>query len=160
MNEMEKKLELLGKIPFFDGFTEMDIKFLAEMASFKKFEAGENVIEQGTLSRNLFFLINGQMDIVINGEVVTHFRGGGQVFGEMSFVQHNVASATVRANTIAVMMVFDIDKLNALNEPIHYRLRMDIFRSCAEVLAKKLLATNSIAAAYIHQERSAELVLD
>lgn len=159
MTEKLKKLKLIDKIPFFSGFSDTDKSFLAEMAYFKKYEPDETIIEQNTIILLLFFTINGKVDIIIDNDTVTSFRGGGQIFGEMSFVHNESASATVKANTKTVMMLFDVDKINSLNEPIYYRLRMDIYKSCAEVLAKKLISTNQIAKSYIHQEKSAELVL-
>ena len=159
MTNIDKKRSLIEKIPFFASFTEGDKNFLAELAYFQKYEPSQLIIEQNSLTMNLFFTINGTIEILVNGDVVTSFKGGGQIFGEMSFVHNTAASATVRAKTKAVMMLFDIDKINSLNEPIYYRLRMDIYKSCAEVLAKKLVFTNQIAQSYIHQERSSELVL-
>jgi hypothetical protein len=33
-------------------------------------------------------------------------------------------------------------------EPIYYKLRMEIYRSCAELLAKRLINTNAIAVSH------------
>lgn len=160
MTDKVKKLDLIDKIPFFASFTDNDKSFLANIAYFKRFEPGDHIIEQNSLTLSLFFTINGTVEILIDGDVVTHFKGGGQIFGEMSFVHNSPASASVKAKTKTVMMLFDYDKINSLNEPIYYRLRMNIYKSCAEVLAKKLIATNEIARTYIHQERHAELILN
>lgn len=152
MTDKLKKLNLIDKIPFFSSFSDNDKSFLADLAYFKKYERGEVIIEQDSIALQLYFTINGKIDIIIDGSLVTSFKGGGQIFGEMSFVHNNPASATVKANTKAVMMLFNIDQINTLNEPIYYRLRMDIYKACAEVLAKKLISTNQLAKSYIHQD--------
>ena len=159
MTDKLKRLNLIDKIPFFAAFTDNDKSFLADLAYFQKYEPGDLIIEQNSISLQLFFTINGKVDIMIDGDTVTSFKGGGQIFGEMSFVHNNPASATVKASTKAVMMLFDVDKINTLNEPIYYRLRMDIYKACAEVLAKKLISTNEIARSYIHQEKNTDLIL-
>jgi CRP/FNR family transcriptional regulator, cyclic AMP receptor protein len=156
---LTKTIELIHKISFFDGFNPEDLKELAKLASFQKYQAQENIIEQGSLALHLMFTINGQIDVLVDDVTVVTLKGGGHLFGEMSFVLHSLASATVKAKTDCVVMQFDYDLLNSLNEPIYYRLRLDLYRSCAEVMAKKLQATNAIAKSYIEQEKSVELIL-
>jgi CRP/FNR family cyclic AMP-dependent transcriptional regulator len=144
----EKKLELINKIHFFARFDEMDKETIAELATFKQFLPEENLIEQNSANNQLFFIINGNVDIVIDGKLVVSLSGGGHVFGEMSFVHESPASASVVANTKVVAMIFDTAKINSMVEPIYYKLRMDIYRSCAEILAKRLIHTNAIATTY------------
>ncbi len=142
---LEKKLELINKISFFAGFDDMDKNTMAELASFKQYLPQENLIEQKANNTDLFFIINGTVDIVIDGKIVVSLGGGGHVFGEMSFVYHNPASASVQAGTKVVAMIFDTHMINQMVEPIYYKLRMDIYRSCAEILAKRLIHTNRLA---------------
>ena len=154
---LEKKLELIGKINFFKSFDEADKVTMANMARFEKFEPGSKLIEQNLNNTNLYFIINGEVDIVINGDLVVTLYGGGHVFGEMGFVRHTLASASVVAKNKEVDMIFDTNEINLMTEPIYYKLRMDIYRSCAEILAKRLIDTNSIAANYIHQDKMPDL---
>jgi len=74
----------------------------------------------------------------------------------MSFVANTLSSAAVNANSDAVMMIIDFDKVNELNEPLHYRMRMDLYRSCAQILSKKLESTNAIAQTYLKESRDRE----
>jgi CRP-like cAMP-binding protein len=145
------KLDLINKIPFFANAHEEDKDQLAQLAYFKPYKAGEFVITQGELTLTLFFLINGQVSVHIDDKFVINFRGGGQPFGEMSFVNNDLASASIKAETDATMMCFDVDKINSLNDVLHYRMRMNIYHACAEILAKKLKATNAIAKSYMEK---------
>ena len=149
----EKKLELINKISFFAGFDDMDKDTMADLANFKQFLPEENIIAQHSNNTELFFIINGTVDIVIDGKIVVSLAGGGHVFGEMSFVHHNPASASVVANTKVTAMVFDTEKINQMVEPIYYKLRMDIYRSCAEILAKRLIQTNTIATEHLFSDQ-------
>ena len=153
---LEKKLELINKIDFFSRFDESDKGTMANMATFEKYLPTEKLIKQDSSNSSLFFIINGNVDIVIDDKTVVSLSGGGHVFGEMSFVDYSPTSASVVANTKVVAMLFNTNKINLMIEPIHFKLRMDIYRSCAEILARRLIHTNSIAKAYIQNQKIGE----
>jgi CRP-like cAMP-binding protein len=148
---LDKKLELINKIGFFTRFDQQDKVTMANMADFKQFLPGENLIEQDSINMQLMFIINGTVDIVIGGKLVVSLAGGGHVFGELSFVHESPASASVVANTKTVAMIFDTSKINLMVEPAYYKLRMNVYRSCAEILAKRLIHTNSMATTTIKE---------
>lgn len=154
---LEKKLELINKIDFFSRFDESDKVTMANMATFEKYLPTEKLIEQDSGNSSLFFIINGNVDIVIDNKTVVSLSGGGHVFGEMSFVDYSPTSASVVANTKVVAMLFNTSIINLMIEPIYYKLRMEIYRSCAEILARRLIHTNSIAKAYIQNQKIGEL---
>lgn len=153
---LEKKLELINKIEFFSRFDDADKITMANMAFFEKYQPTDKLIQQDTGNSHLFFIINGNVDIVIDHKTVVSLSGGGHVFGEMSFVDYSPTSASVVANTKVVAMLFNTSKINLMMEPIYYKLRMELYRSCAEVLARRLIHTNSIAKAYIQNETIGE----
>lgn len=153
---LEKKLELINKIDFFSRFDESDKVTMANLASFQGYGPGEKLIEQNSGNSHLFFIINGNVDIVIDGKTVVSLSGGGHVFGEMSFVDYSPTSASVVANTKVVAMLFSTSNINLMIEPPYYKLRMDIYRSCAEILARRLIHTNSIAKSHIENKRLGE----
>ena len=155
---LDKKLELIGKIDFFSRFTEADRITMANMATFQGYAPTEKLIQQNTSNTQLFFIINGTVDIVIDGKLIVSLAGGGHVFGEMSFVDYSPTSASVVANSKVVAMLFDTTKINLMIEPAFYKLRMDIYRSCAEILARRLIHTNSITKAYIQKEKLGDLL--
>ncbi len=157
---LEKKLELINKIDFFGRFDEADKVTMANMATFKGFAPTEKLIQQNTSNTQLFFIINGNVDIVIDGKTVVSLCGGGHVFGEMSFVDYSPTSASVVANTKVVAMLFDTGKINLMIEPAYFKLRMDIYRSCAEILARRLIHTNSLAKTYIENHKLKDVKLD
>lgn len=137
----EKKLELINKIKFFHRFHEEDKITMADMAIFETYQPGQAMIEQGGFNAFLFFVINGSVDIDIDGKLITNLAGGGHLFGDMSFVYQQPASASVIAKTKVTAMMFDTKKINDLKE--HYRMKMEIYRSCAEILAERLIKTNA-----------------
>ncbi len=143
---LDKKLELINKIPFFARFDNDDKLTMCQLANFQQFLPGDELIRQGSINVHLYFIINGTVDIMINGNLIVSLGGGRIVKNEMGFVYEGPASASVLANTKVTAMIFDTVRINSMVEPIYYKLRMDIYRSCAEILAKRLIHTNSIAA--------------
>lgn len=157
---LAKRLELINKIGFFARFDESDKQTMAEMATFAGFAPGDKLIKQKRENTHLYFIINGNVDILIDNNLVVQLLGGGHVFGEMSLVDFSPASASVVANTKVVAMMFDINKINLMIEPVYYKLRMDIYHSCAEILARRLIHTNEIAKTYIQNMNTEELKFD
>ena len=140
---LEKKLELINKIKFFSRMDDDDKRIVADLADFKQFQPQEQLIAEGSSTSDLLFIINGTVDIFVAGKHVVELAGGGHVFGEISFVYQKPASATVVAQNKVVTMIIDTEKINAMVEPIYYKFKMEIYRSCAEILAKRLVDTNS-----------------
>ena len=141
---LEKKLELINKIKFFSRMDEEDKTTMANLADFRQFNPGESLILEGSQTSDLFFIINGTVDIFVKEKFIVELAGGGHVFGEISFVFQKPASASVVANTKVTAMIVDTDKFTTMVEPIYYKLKMEIYRSCAEILAKRLVDTNFI----------------
>lgn len=148
--DQQKQLEIIGKIPYLKGYCFEDKNTLSKMCKFEIYDPGETIIEENAINLTLYFLIRGRVDVFIENEKLTNFRGGGRLFGEMSFVNHTTTSAAIIANTETVMLEFKIDEINKLDES-HDRLQKELYRSVAEILAQKLVATNEIAKALLHK---------
>ncbi len=144
---IEKKLELINKIKFFARMDNDDKLTMANLADFRAIQPNDCLIQEESETSDLFFIINGTVDIYVSGKHIIELAGGGHVFGEISFIYKKPASASVIAQNKVTAMVFDTDKFHAMTEPIYYKLKMEIYRSCAEILAKRLVDTNFIVTA-------------
>lgn len=142
---IDQKLELLRKIPFFEDFCIEDLLTLADLSYIEAYKEGDVVTEQGSLRMAMHFLINGQLDIFVNDEFVYSFKGGGHVFGEMSFVSNDVASASTIAKSDSTLLCLGVDSLTNLKDPKYYHLRMCLYRACSQALSKRLQASNKTA---------------
>jgi CRP/FNR family transcriptional regulator, cyclic AMP receptor protein len=63
----------------------------------RRFSAGEVVLERGTSTGMLFFLIEGEVEIVKDGVVVATEVEPGAIFGDLSALLNEPHTATVRA---------------------------------------------------------------
>jgi NADH:quinone reductase (non-electrogenic) len=62
------------------------------------FEPGEDVFRQGDIGDRIYFVIDGEADVVIDGRVCDSVGGGG-VFGEIALMNDSPRTATIRART-------------------------------------------------------------
>lgn len=145
---MSKIVEVLKRLPFFEEFHLDDLNALRHMVSYQTFEPGSQIIEQGSINLNIYNLVKGKVDIYVDDHFVISFDSNGESFGEMGVVGHSLSTATVKCNTEVSMVVIDTAKIAQLTESIHYRLQMSFYKSCASILAKKLMATNAIASSW------------
>jgi CRP-like cAMP-binding protein len=148
IKDVNKARELIDKIPYLKDYDRKDKDTLASLSFFREYSQGEVIIEQDAPNQELFFLIRGKVDILVQGNHVVSLRGGGRIFGEMSFVNHSFTSASVVANTDLVMMVYKIPGLLSLSVEKHASLKVNLYKSIAEMLAQKLKDTTDLAQSY------------
>ena len=90
----------LGKLPVFGGLPEDALRAFADQAELREVAAGEIIFREDETARLLFVLATGSLDVVKKkgeGEVHLYRIRPGESFGEMSFIDMQPRSATVRA---------------------------------------------------------------
>ncbi len=90
----------LGKLPVFGGLPEDALRAFADQAELRDVGADEIVFREDETARMLFVLATGSLDVVKKkggGEVHLYRIRPGESFGEMSFIDMQPRSATVRA---------------------------------------------------------------
>lgn len=112
---------------------------IADQAGLLAFKPGEALIEQGGEDNQVYILITGSCDILVNGKVVNR-RVAGDHVGEMAAIQPAQGrSATVRATEPVVAF--------QLEEPLFAQLAAtypEIYRTIAKELARRLLQRNAV----------------
>lgn len=154
--DINKQSELIDKIPYLKDFHKEDKATLSRMAYFMEYEEGEIIIEQNSVNQELYFLIRGKVEVIKDGEHIVDLRGGGRLFGEMSYMNHSFTTATVRAKTNLVMMCFRIPGLLALELDKYARLQVSLYKAIAEILCEKLVATTELAKTFQQNAHSGQ----
>jgi CRP-like cAMP-binding protein len=92
----------LGKLPLFGGLPEDALRAFSDQAEVHAYESGDVVFREDDGARTLYVLEAGGLEVVKkkgDGEVVLSKVRPGESFGEMSFIDMQPRSATVRATT-------------------------------------------------------------
>ncbi len=106
---------------------EMDaLARLVESGEIRTLAAGESLIEEGQTGQALWFLLEGEVGILVGGREVKVTGEAGTILGEISAVSQMPATATVRA-------ISDLSALRISHRDFHRAL------SGSEALAQSVL---------------------
>jgi CRP-like cAMP-binding protein len=91
----------LADIGLFGGLSKETLEILASSLPTSRVEAGDMVVEEGDLSTQMFVVVAGELEVIKKGESGGDVRvavlGPGDWFGEMSIIDVQPRSASVRA---------------------------------------------------------------
>jgi CRP-like cAMP-binding protein len=98
---MLSNLELIRRVPLFALLTANQAESVAESVTKRRFKRGEVIVEQGSKSNTLFIILTGRVRVVTSDkrgrEVILATLQPGDYIGEMSLIDNQEHSATVRA---------------------------------------------------------------
>lgn len=117
MISIETRIGLLKKIHLFHGFSNDDLRDVAERFSEAEYGEGEVVFEQGGKADGFFLIVKGKVGIVrkISGKEQTlAYLVNNDYFGEMALVSNRPRSATVTALIPTTTLTLSIENFNQL----------------------------------------------
>ena len=101
MSTMLSNLDLLRRVPLFSLLTVAQAELISGAVIKRRFKRGEALVEQGQKSDALFILLTGRARVVTSDsrgrEVILATLAQGDYLGEMSIIDNEPHSATVRA---------------------------------------------------------------
>ncbi len=105
----------LGKLPLFGGLPDDALRAFAEQADVVAVACGAMVFAENSAARHLYVLESGMLDVTKqrgDGEVQLSKIRPGECFGEMSFIDMQPRSATVRATIECVLWAWPYASLH------------------------------------------------
>jgi CRP/FNR family cyclic AMP-dependent transcriptional regulator len=139
------KVEELQKSRLFEGLLPEEIEMLAELTQHKNYSEGEAVFEQGDVGDSLYLLVEGAVDVVQKrGDGSEHVIAALQApdfFGEMSLIDKEYRSATIRAKSEAVMLCLSNENLHSFARVYKNGFTLVVI-NIARVLSTRLRETN------------------
>ena len=106
---MLSNLDLIRRVPLFSMLTTDQARVVADGVVKRRFRRGELVVEQGKKSNALFILLSGRARVTTSDprgrEVILAVLNAGDYVGEMSLIDNEPHSATVRAEVQTDMLV-------------------------------------------------------
>ncbi len=127
---------LLGEAPLFASLAPETLEALADAASARTARAGEVLFSQGEPGTSLVVVVDGRLEVAVDGRVVRH-QSRGDVVGELALLTGRSRSATVRVVRDSRLAEVDEDAFSAL-------LRDDpsFARGLVQVLAERLVTSS------------------
>lgn len=91
-----ERVAALSRVPLFEGLDPADLRQVAEVASEHVFRDAEEVVRQGDPGDELYVVLSGDLDVLVDGKKVAT-RGAGDHVGEMAVLTREPRIATVIA---------------------------------------------------------------
>lgn len=140
--ELQARLALLKEISFFKLLTEKQLVEIAKHLKGKTFNPGEKVLTQDQAVDGVYFLQQGEVQILVSNEqtgqeeLITHgFKG--EVFGEMSTLRKDIpaSASVVSARQSKFLFINRHDFLDYVN-------RFNLWSDFVNILSSRLEQTN------------------
>lgn len=140
-----EKFEVLQKSPLFEMVSPAELELAAEMSRPRRYAAGETVFEEGDLGDSLFVIASGEIEVVRKNDAgeprVIQTLSPPEFFGEMSLIDKEYRSASVRAKVDSVLLQLTAENFAAFRK--HHRDGFAfVVMNIARVLSSRLRAAN------------------
>ncbi len=128
---------LLYIFPIFQTLDEQDIEDIVPLLKMKKFAKGSVILKKGDPGSNLFIMISGKAEVLIDERTSIATMDRGDVFGEISLLIGTPIGATIRVvQTVRVLYIPGKDFKGILNKFPSLQIYF------ARLLAERLSRTN------------------
>ncbi|WP_426571390.1 cyclic nucleotide-binding domain-containing protein [Aquihabitans sp. McL0605] len=117
--------ELLRNVPLFAGLSRKELREVSRLTARMQLPAGRTLIRQGAQGHEFIVVLEGSVDVLIDGEVVAR-PAAGECYGEVALLDHAPRMATVVATSDVIVDIIsqpDFADLLELHPQIEERVR-------------------------------------
>lgn len=142
----KRTIDLIKEVQLLKIFNEQELTHLVKKGVSKNYEAYTNVVIEGELSWGLYIILEGKVGVFKNSRLAGNVYdvgqlGQGSFFGEMSLVDENPRSATVRALTECNLFFISKEVFKDFLDRSPER-KMKFYESCVKQLVGRLRELN------------------
>jgi CRP/FNR family transcriptional regulator, cyclic AMP receptor protein len=141
-----EELAVLSTSPLFDMLSNQELEYVAELSRPRRYSAGQVVFEEGELGDSLYVIATGEVEVLrrdASGEQkVIAVLGPPEFFGEMSLIDKEYRSATVRARSDAELLHLTAENLTTFRKQ-HRDGFTFVVINIARVLSSRLREANT-----------------
>ena len=136
LSSASERFQLLRECTFFNHFSDADLWYVLEIATFSQVFEGDVLIREGDPGGFFLVLLTGQVRISKNGRVIDLITGG-MSMGEISYVLEGRAprNTTCTAITDGITLHIDDKVLRAASETCRSRFEKTFLQTMASWLA-------------------------
>lgn len=109
----DAKLELLERVPLFEGLRKRQLRRIASVADELELPAGRVLTSEGERGREFVVLVDGSADVQRGGRRINVLRGG-DFLGEIALVSDRLRTATVTTTTPVRILLLTARDFRAL----------------------------------------------
>ena len=140
------KLPVLSSSPLFDMLSDQELEYVAHLSQLRRFAAGEMIFEEGELGDSMYVIVSGEVEVLhrdsAGQQKMLKVLSSPEFFGEMSLIDKEYRSATVRAKTDAELLHLSAENLTTFRER-HRDGFTFVVINIAKVLAARLREANT-----------------
>lgn len=109
----DAKQKFLATIDFFHGCTEAELRDVADLTGERQIPVGEDLCQQGAFENDVYVVIDGEAEVIIDGASSGRTRIG-EIVGELSMLGSGKRAATLRAMTPMHVLVLDPREIDSV----------------------------------------------
>jgi len=142
LTDVKPSVPMLKEIKLLQNFTDDELAQLIRLGASAEYEAHSNIIIEGELSWGLYLIMSGNVGIFKNNTLTGEPYDVGQLrqgsfFGEMSLVDNNPRSATVKAQTDCNLFYISKDSFSQFLDT-SANLKLRFYEKCVGTLVRRL----------------------
>ena len=144
----------LRTVPIFGGLEDAELERLWSYTEVQRHAPGETILHQGDLAKEMFVLLDGEVEIVAGDAADAQVLGRlkrGDCFGEMAIIDIQPRSASVRAVTAVSLMVIGFDDLIRVYQFNMQTYTIIVLNIAREISRRLRRANERLAAAGLHE---------
>lgn len=146
-----EKVDVLQRSRLFEMLSNDELEMLASLCQTRSYEPSEVVFEEGDVGDGLFILVEGEVEVFRrsdSGEKRLAVLQVPEFFGEMSVIDKEYRSATVRARTATRLLFLSVENLLSFRRVFRDGFTFIVI-NIARVLSHRLRETNTRLAAHL-----------
>jgi len=136
--DKRKVVSLLDSLSIFRQFSENDFNRLLDTAKLQSYKPKEIIIKEGDYNNLVFFLINGSLVVIKDGNNLALLDQDGELFGEMGVLNNEPRSATIQAEKSSLVLCIDASIMKDKESKDAIIFSHILYRLFAEILSTRL----------------------
>ena len=141
-----EKLSVISASPLFEMLSNQELSAVADLSVPRHYAAGEAVFEEGELGDSLFVIVSGELEVFRRepsgrARVLATLQAP-EFFGEMSLIDKEYRSASVRAHTEAQLLQLSAEQLTQFRQTYRDGFTFIVI-NIARVLSARLRDANT-----------------
>lgn len=139
--ELQRKIDVLKKMPLFRHLTYKEIIRVLNVTEVKEYAANQQLIKEGTPGEEMFILLKGKVRVHKNEAFITHLLPGSHI-GEMALIDSTPRSASATAEDRSRLLILRRTEFYEIvrKDPT---LSVKLLWSFVQVLADRLRKTTA-----------------